>query len=82
MATPSSILVWRIPINRVAWWDTTYGVSKSRTQLKRLSTDAHTCHYTDSASPIHPVKDGRNILGGVACPGASVRGQTGRGHAW
>ena len=42
----------------------------------------HTCSYTDSASPIHPAKDGRNILGEMACPGASVRGQTGKGHAW
>ena len=67
---------------RVAWWDTIHRVSKSWTQLKRLSTDAHTFSCTDSASPIHPAKDGRNILGEMACPGASVRGQTGKGHAW
>ena len=28
MATHSSILAWRIPINRGAWWATVHGVSK------------------------------------------------------
>ena len=29
MATHSSILAWRIPIDRGAWWATAHGVSKS-----------------------------------------------------
>ena len=33
MATHSSILAWRIPMNRGAWWATVHGVAKSRTQL-------------------------------------------------
>ena len=33
MVTHSSILVWRIPIDRAAWWATVHGVTKSRTQL-------------------------------------------------
>ena len=38
MATQSSILAWRIPMDRGAWGATVHGVAKSRTQLKRLSS--------------------------------------------
>ena len=31
MATHSSILTWRIPMDRGAWWAAVYGVAKSRT---------------------------------------------------
>ena len=31
MATHSSILAWRIPMDREAWWATVHGVTKSRT---------------------------------------------------
>ena len=41
MATHSSILTWRIPMGRVAWWTTVHRVAKSRTQLKQLSTHTH-----------------------------------------
>ena len=33
MATHSSILAWRIPIDKGAWWATVHGVIKSRTQM-------------------------------------------------
>ena len=33
MATPSSILTWRIPMDREAWQATAHGVTKSWTQL-------------------------------------------------
>ena len=33
MATHSSILAWRIPMDRGAWWATVQGVAKSQTQL-------------------------------------------------
>ena len=33
MATHSSILAWRIPTGREAWWTTVHGMAKSRTQL-------------------------------------------------
>ena len=33
MATHSSILAWRISMNREAWWATIHGVTKSQTQL-------------------------------------------------
>ena len=31
LTTHSSILAWRIPIDRGAWWATVYAVSKSQT---------------------------------------------------
>ena len=33
MATHLSILAWEISKDRVAWWATVHGVTKSRTQL-------------------------------------------------
>ena len=34
MATHSSILPWRIPMDRGAWWAAVHGVAKSGTCLK------------------------------------------------
>jgi len=34
MAMYSSILAWRIPMDRGAWWATVLGVAKSWTQLR------------------------------------------------
>ena len=36
MATHSSILAWRLPMDIGAWWAAIHGVTRSRTQLKRL----------------------------------------------
>ena len=36
LATPSSILAWRIPTDRGAWRATILSVAKSQTGLKRL----------------------------------------------
>ena len=33
MATQSSILAWRIPMDRGAWWDTDYGVTQGQIEL-------------------------------------------------
>ena len=38
MTTHSSILAWRIPMDRGARWATVHRVTKSQTRLKRLST--------------------------------------------
>ena len=40
MATHSSVLAWRIPMDRGAWWATVHGVTKSDT-TERLSTAQH-----------------------------------------
>ena len=34
MATHSSILAWRIPMERGVWWATVHGVENSQTRLK------------------------------------------------
>ena len=36
MATHSSILAWRIPMDRGSWWATVHGVTKSRTHWASL----------------------------------------------
>ena len=41
MATHSSILAWRILMDRAAWWATVHTVTKSWTRLKRLSMHTH-----------------------------------------
>ena len=41
MATHSSILAWKNPMDRGAWWAMIHGVAKSWPQLKRLSTHEH-----------------------------------------
>ena len=38
MATYSSILAWRIPVNREAWWATVYGITEESDMTERLST--------------------------------------------
>ena len=38
MATNSSILAWRIPMDRGTWRASVNGVAKSQTRLKRIST--------------------------------------------
>ena len=43
MATHSSILARRNPMNRGAWWAMVHGVTKSRTRLKGLSM--HMSHF-------------------------------------
>ena len=40
MATDSSILAWRIPMDKGAWQASVHRVTKSQTPLKRLSTHA------------------------------------------
>ena len=42
MATHSSVLAWRIPMDRGAWLAIAHEVAKSWTRLKRLSMHTHT----------------------------------------
>ena len=46
MATHSSILAWRIPIDRGAWGTMVHRVAQSWTQLKQLSMHASTQKYS------------------------------------
>ena len=38
MATHSSILAWKNPMVREAWWATVHGVAKSRTRLSDFTS--------------------------------------------
>ena len=38
MATHSSILAWRIPMDRVAWWATIHGVTRVGRDSKYITT--------------------------------------------
>ena len=38
MATHSSILAWRIPMGRGAWWATVYGLAKESDTAEQLKT--------------------------------------------
>ena len=37
MATDPSILAWKIPMDRGAWWATAHGITKSQTRLSDLA---------------------------------------------
>ena len=50
METHFSILTWRFPMDREAWWATVHGVTKSQTQLKRLSMHTEAQRYIHFAS--------------------------------
>ena len=77
MAAHSSILAWRIPMDRGAWWTTVHRVTKNLTQLKQLSTHAHlllNCLPKDDrclqlcsspGSSVHGDSPGKNT--GVGC---------------
>ena len=46
MGTRSSILPWRIPMDREAWWTTVPGIAKSQTQLSAMQAHTHLCVHT------------------------------------
>ena len=41
MAAHTSILAWRIPVDRAAWWATVHGVPKSQTRLNDFTFTFH-----------------------------------------
>ena len=41
MATHSSILAWRIPMDRGAWWTIVHGITKSQTLLEATEPIAY-----------------------------------------
>ena len=51
IATHSSILAWRIPTDRGAWWAAVYGVIQSWTRLKRLSSSSSSIQSMDFCRP-------------------------------
>ena len=53
---------WDDPMDRGAWWATVHRVTKSQTQLMRLSTHVHTGHIylLSSGTCIHPLNHHHN----------------------
>lgn len=49
MASHSSMLAWRSPVDRGAWRTTTHGATKSRTQLSDRA------HGTELLAAAHPI---------------------------
>ena len=43
MATHSSILAWKIPMDRRAWWATVHGAHKESDMTEQLSTKVWMC---------------------------------------
>ena len=41
MATHTSILAWRIPMDRGAWWAASHGVAEGRTRLSDFTFTFH-----------------------------------------
>ena len=49
MATHSSILAWRIPMDRGAWWAAVHGVAKSQTQLSDQVHNENLLYSTENS---------------------------------
>ena len=45
MATHSSILAWRVPMDKGAWWATVHGATESQTQLSTTHIVDNTVLY-------------------------------------
>ena len=69
MATHSSVLAWRIPTDRGAWWAVVHGVAESD-MTERLSTHTHT---GQGNWPTSPVEGGRSAASARLIPGGLRR---------
>ena len=63
MARGSSILAWRIPVDRGAWWATADGVAKSR-QVHPVTKQVHTHTHTHTHTQI---RKGATAFGARRC---------------
>ena len=50
MVTHSSILAWRMPMDKGAWWATVHGVAKSQTRLSEFHTHRLQMGFPSGAS--------------------------------
>ena len=79
MATHSSILAWRISMDREIWWATVYPVTKSQTRLSYWASTQHTRSFNLSGlqSPRLSYGNNRNTsLTELLCVGACFVAQT------
>ena len=54
IATHSSIVAWKILMDRGAWWATVHGVAKSQTQLSNYHNSKHAAYA--EATDLSPEK--------------------------
>ena len=81
MATHSSILAWRIPMERWAWWATVHGVAKSWTWLSNCARK----HYTKSLICISSFNPYQTALWGentIIIPVSQMRKRRHRAIEW
>ena len=74
LATHSSILAWRIPMDRGAWWAIVHRVPKNLTQLKQLHTHTHTHTHTRTSSTVFCAQSCPTLCSPEDCslPGSSA----------
>ena len=53
MATHSSILAWRIPMDRGAWWAAVHGVTKTQTGLSDYAHTKYKTSFFQSGASVH-----------------------------
>ena len=70
MATHSSILAWRIPVDRGAWWATAHQVTKSQTRLREFTSTFYAAAAAKSLQSCPTLCDPRD----GSPPGSSVPG--------
>ena len=70
MATHSSILAWKIPMDREAWQAAAHGVAKSWTQLNDIHACTHSTALTKAASvrqPPAPEREDKQLKSNPPC---------------
>ena len=81
MATHSSILAWRISMDRGAWWATVHGVAKSWTQLSNFPFTFH-FHALEKEMATHSTVLAWRIPGTGEPAGLLSMGSHRVGHDW
>ena len=81
MAPHSSTLVWKIPMDRGAWWAAVHGVTKSRTQLSHFTFIFH-FHALEKEMTTHSSVLAWRIPGTGESGGLLSMGWHRVGHDW
>ena len=76
LATHSSVLAWRIPMDRAAWWATVHGVTRSDTTLENSSAEQgrpqHCCPGQDFLKGLWRTMMAQGAWEGWTCSGGST----------
>ena len=74
MATHSSILAWRIPMDRGAWRATDRRVTESHTQLRLLNTSTHKMGLEETTRDGETSQGCQQLSGGLGFSVAATQG--------